>query len=63
MRSKDLNSGMESDRYEANRTGVSERTQEQSCVTLYRKMLISWSFGFGIVSFLYLIKAMEETFI
>ena len=46
------NSKMESLRYKENRKTVSERRQEQTSATLYRKILISWSSGFGILIFL-----------
>ena len=47
---------MQSLRYKENRKAISERTEEQQSATLYRKILISWSSGFGILIFLYSIK-------
>ena len=37
--------------YKENRKGISERRQEKPRATLYRKMLISWSSGFGFSNF------------
>ena len=54
---------MQSLRYEETRKEVSQRRQEQSSTTLYKKMLITWSSGFGILIFLYQIKAKEVSFI
>ena len=62
LRSEDLNSDMQSQRYEGNCKRVSEKRQEQSCATLYKKMLISWSSSFGIQCFLYQIKVKDERF-
>ena len=50
------NSEIQTLRYKENRKAVLERRQEQPSVTLYRKILISWSSGFGILIFLYQIK-------
>ena len=47
------NSEMQSFRYKENRKAVSERRQEKASATLYRKILISWSSGFGNSNFLY----------
>ena len=55
----DRNSERQSLRYEEDRKAVSERRQEQSSTTLYRNMLIPWSWGFVILLFLYQIKAKE----
>ena len=63
---EDLNSDMQSLRYEENCKAVSERRQEQSSATLCRlcrKMLISWSSGFGFQCFTYQIKAKKASFI
>ena len=56
VKEKYRNSEMQSLRYKENREGVSERLQEQPSATLYRKILISWSSGLGILNFLYQIK-------
>ena len=50
-------------RYKENREGASERRQEQTSATLYRKILISWASGFGMLIFLYQIKGKETSFI
>ena len=50
------NSEMQSLRYKENRQGALERREEQTSATLYRKILISWASGFGILIFLYQIK-------
>ena len=63
VKSKYPNSKMQSLRYKENRKAVSERRQEQTSATLYRKILISWSSGFGILIFLYQIKGKETSFI
>ena len=63
MKSKYRNSEMQSLRYEENRKAVSQRRQEQSSATLYRKMLISWSSGSRILILLYQIKGKEISFI
>ena len=63
MRFTNPNSEMHILRYEENRKGVQERREEQSSMTLYRKMLIARSSGFRIVVFLYQFKAKEESFI
>ena len=63
MKEKDWNSEMQSLRYKENRKAVSERRQEQQSATLYRKMLISWSSGFGILVFLYQMKSNWASFI
>ena len=44
---------MQSFRYKENRKAGSESRHEQPSATLYRKMLISWSSGFGIRISLY----------
>ena len=56
VESKYWNSEIQILRYKENRKGVSKRRQEQPSATLYRKMLISWSSGFGILIFLYQIE-------
>ena len=56
LKEKYRNSEMQSLRYKGNREGASERRQEQTSATLYRKILISWASGFGILIFLYQIK-------
>ena len=48
---------------QGNRKAVSERRQEKPSATLYRKILISWSSGFGILIFLYQLKGNYESFI
>ena len=63
VKEKYRNSKIESLRYEENRKGVSERRQEQTSGTLYRKILISWSSGFGILIFLYQIKGNQARLI
>ena len=63
MKEKYQNWEMQSLRYKENRKAVSERREEQLSATLYRKMLISWSSGFGIIVFLYKIKDNYESFI
>ena len=55
----DLNSDMQSYRYEENHKEVTERRQEQSSVTPCGKMVISWSSGIGFQYFPYQIKANE----
>ena len=57
------NSEMHNLRYKENRKAVSERRQEQPIATLYRKILISWSSGFGILIFLYQVKGNLASFI
>ena len=52
VKEKYRNSEMHSLRYKENHKAVSERREEQPSATLYRKMLISWSSGFGIIIFL-----------
>ena len=54
---------MQSLRYKENRKAVSERRQEESSATLYTKMLISGSSGFGILMFLYQINGNEARFV
>ena len=56
MKEKYQNLEMQSLRYKENRKAVSERRQEQPSATLYMKMLISSSSGFGMLIFLYQIK-------
>ena len=56
MKEKYRNSEMQSLRYKENRKAVSDRRQEQTSAMLYRKILISWASGFGILIFLYQIK-------
>ena len=63
LKSKYWNSEIESLRYKKNRKAVSERRQEQPSAALYRKILISWSSGFGILIFLYQIKGNQASFI
>ena len=63
LKEKYRNSEMQSLRYKENREGASERRQEQTSTTLYRKILISWASGFGIVIFIYQIKGNQEIFI
>ena len=59
----DWNSEMQSWRYQENSKAVSERRQEQSSVTLYRKLLLFWLSGIGILIFLFQIKVKEASFI
>ena len=54
---------MQSLRYKENRKAVSERREEQTSATVYRKILISWASGFGILIFLYQIKGNYASFI
>ena len=63
MKEKYRNSEMQSLKYKENRKAVSETRQEQPSATLYRKILISWSSGFGILIFLYQLKGNYESFI
>ena len=63
MKEKYQNSEMKSLRYKENRKAVTERRQEQTSTTLYRKILISWSSGFGILILLYQIKDNLSSFI
>ena len=63
LKEKYWNSEMQSLRYKENRKAVSERRQEQPSATLNRKMLISWSSGFGSIIVLYQIKGHYESFI
>ena len=63
LKYKYRNSEMQSLRYKENSKAVSERSQEQSSATLYRKMLLSWSLGYGILIFIYQIKGKEARFI
>ena len=62
MKEEYQNSEMESLKYKENHKGVSEKRQEQTSATLYRKILISWSSGFGILIFLYEIKGYSASF-
>ena len=63
VKEKYRNSEMQNLRYKETRKAVSERRGEQPSVTLYRKILISWSSGFGILIFLYQIKRNQASFI
>ena len=63
VKEKYRNSEMQSLRYKENREGASERRQEQTSATLYRKILISLSSGFGILILLNEIKGNQASFI
>ena len=63
MKEKYQNLEMQSLRYKENRKAISERRQEQTSATLYRKILICGSSGFGILIFLYQIKDNQASFI
>ena len=63
MKEKNRNSEMQTLRYKENRKVVSERKQEQTSATLYRKILICGSSGFRILISLYEIKGSQTSFI
>ena len=63
VKEKYRNSEMQSLRYKENHEGALERRQKQTTATLYRKILISWASGFGILIFLYQIKGNQASFI
>ena len=63
VKEKYRNSQLQSLRYKENRKAVSERRQEKASATLYRKILISWASGFGILIFLYQIIGNQARFI
>ena len=63
VKEKYRTSEMQSLRYKENRKAVSERRHEQPNATLYSKIVISWSWGFGILIFLYQIKGNYASFI